>query len=302
VSDLGAADDGFHPIIDQDPYWTETTWWGFYAPDVPLGGMIYTLFRPAFGVASLVVQVWDADAVEPWRVPFSRCLWHLPMPAGELTDCSLGALRIQAIDPLHRYRVTHQDAQCTLDLEFAGLAAPFGTSDGGRGHFDQVCAVRGTVDVSGRRIEIDGSGGRDRSWYVRPDGRSLRAGYTFAVVDAGTHAVVHSFGSAEHPGEETSVLGGYLERGGERAKLVSGARHVVSRRRGHPDEVVIEAADAEGRRLELRGRVSASMASLSTPGMFAWMSTVDWTLDGAPAVGEDHDVWSPDLLALAAHP
>jgi hypothetical protein len=277
--------------------WTETTWWGFSAPEIPLAGMLYTLFRPNLGVASLVVQVWDGDAVEPWRIPYSRCLWHLPMPSADLTDCQVGALSITAVEPLHRYRLRHEDPRCTLDLEFTGLAEPFGTGTAAHGHFDQVGRFAGRLDLPGRTIAIDGPAGRDRSWYVRPDGHSLRAGYTYAVGGAGEHAVVHSFGLPGADPEETAVLGGYLERDGERAALTGGTRRVASRRRGHPDELVITAADASGRALELTGRVSASMASQSTPGMFAWMSLVDWSIDGRPGVGEDHDVWSPDRLA-----
>ena len=46
-----------------------------------------------------------------------------------------------------------------------------------------------------------------------------------------------------------------------------------------------------------RGTVTASLASASTPGMFAWMSIADWDIDGRLGHGEDHDVWSPDQLA-----
>jgi hypothetical protein len=96
------------------------------------------------------------------------------------------------------------------------------------------------------------------------------------------------------------VVGGYLVRDGEKAVLTGGTRTIVSRRRGHPDEIVIDATDELGRSLNVTGRVAASMASQSTPAMFSWMSVVDWTIDGAPGHGEDHDVWSPDLLARPA--
>ena len=156
--------------------------------------------------------------------------------------------------------------------------------------------MAGTVTIGDRTVAVDGPGGRDRSWYVRQDGRSLRAGYTFAVVDAGEHVFVHSFAPPDAEGDFTTVLGGYLERGGERADLTSGSRTVLGRRRGHPDHISIAVTDALGRRAAIEGTAFASMASQSTPGMFAWMSSVAWTVDGRPALGEDHDVWSPDVL------
>ena len=140
---------------------------------------------------------------------------------------------------------------------------------------------------------------RDRSWYVREDRRSLRAAYTYAVVDEGEHLVVHSRGVPGAEGDETLVLGGYLVRDGSTAGLVSGTRRVERRRRGHPDVLVVEATDAQGRTVVAAGSTFASLASQSTPGMFAWMSMCRWSVDGRPALGEDHDVWSPNLLARA---
>jgi hypothetical protein len=72
---------------------------------------------------------------------------------------------------------------------------------------------------------------------------------------------------------------------------------VIERRRGHPDVIEIDATDDVGRVLSVTGRTLASAASQSTPGMFAWMSIVEWTIDGRTGHGEDHDVWSPDHLA-----
>jgi hypothetical protein len=130
---------------------------------------------------------------------------------------------------------------------------------------------------------------------VRDDAKSMRAGYLYGAVDEHHHFLAFTRPASD---EETSpVIGGYLVRDGEKALLTGGTRRVASRRRGHPDEVALDATDALGRPLQVTGRVAASMASQSTPGMFAWMSLVDWSIDGRPGHGEDHDVWSPDRLA-----
>ena len=297
---LTAADDGFHPAVDPDPLWTETTWWGFMVPERSLGGMLYTLFRPNLGVASLVVQVWDADAVEPWRAPYARQLWHLPLPTTDLTSCEVGGLELERLEPLTRYRLGyHDEGLLTLDLEFRALTPPHEVPvGGGSGHLDQAGQVTGTLVLGGETIAVDAPALRDRSWYVRQDRRSLRAGYTYAIVDAGEHLVAHSRALPGVDADETAILGGYLVRDGVKADLVAGTRRVLRRRRGHPDALVVEATDAEGRTVVAEGTTFASLASQSTPGMFAWMSMCRWAIDGRPAVGEDHDVWSPDLLAL----
>jgi len=297
---LTADDDGFHPVADLDPLWTETTWWGFMVPERSIGGMLYTLFRPNLGVASLVVQVWDADAVEPWLAPYARQLWHLPMPTDDLTSCTVGGLTLERLEPLTMYRLAYEDADLlSLDLQYRALAPPHEVPvGGGSGHFDQACRVTGTLVLAGDEIAVDAPALRDRSWYVRQDRRTLRAGYTYAIVDEDEHLAVHSR-AVPDAADETVVIGGYLVRDGRKADLVAGSRRVERRRRGHPDLLVIEATDAEGREVSASGETFASLASQSTPGMFAWMSMCHWTVDGRPALGEDHDVWSPDLLATA---
>jgi hypothetical protein len=297
---LTADDDRFHPVAAPDPLWTETSWWGFLVPERSLGGMVYTLFRPNLGVATLVVQVWDGDAVEPWRAPYARQLWHLPMPDGDLTDCRVGGLHLECLEPLSAYRLRYADGDLLdLDLGYRGYGAPHEVPvGGGNGHLDQACHVRGSLSVGGEEVVVDGPGLRDRSWYVRQDRRTLRAGYTYAVVDEGEHLVVHSRAAGE--ADATTVLGGYLQRDGRKADLVGGTRTVTSRRRGHPDELLVEATDADGRTVTATGTAFASLASQSTPGMFAWMTMCRWSVDGRDAVGEDHDVWSPDLLAAEA--
>jgi hypothetical protein len=97
--ELTARDDSFHEPPVADPMWTETTWWGFLAPERPLGGMIYTLFRPNLGVATVVMNLWDAHAVEAWRAPYSRGQWHLPMPKAHHDDIEVGMLGNRCVEP-----------------------------------------------------------------------------------------------------------------------------------------------------------------------------------------------------------
>jgi len=299
---LTADDDRFHAVGDPHPLWTETTWWGFAVPERALGGMVYTLFRPNLGVATVVVNVWDGTAVEPWRSPYSRSQWHLPMPKADLDDLEVGMLGIRCVEPLRAYQLTYADGPAlTFDLQVEGVMAPHNVAaTEAFGHFDQLCHVTGAVSLAGEELVVDSLTVRDRSWYVRDDLRSMRSGYTYGAVDASEHFLAYSRPGDGDDVDGGDVFGGYLVRDGEKADLASGTRRVHGRRRGHPDEVEIEAVDTLGRALTARGRITASLASQSTPGMFAWMSIADWTIDGRRGHGEDHDVWSPDRLARRA--
>jgi hypothetical protein len=295
--DLTDADDRHHEVADPHPLWTETTWWGFFVPERRLGGMIYTLFRPNIGVASLLVAVWDAEATEPWRVPYHRSQWHLPMPTTDLDDTEVGGLRIRAVEPLRSYELSYADGDAlALELRVDAVAEPHvPIAEREAGHFDQLGHVTGALHLSGEEVAVDCLAIRDRSWYVRDDARSMQAGYLYGAAAEDHHVLAFTHPDGDEP--TSPVVGGYLVRDGQQAALTEGVRTVVTRRRGHPDEVTLEATDALGRSVSVAGRVTASLASQSTPGMFAWMSIADWTIDGRPGHGEDHDVWSPDRLA-----
>ena len=297
VSAASGADDLFHAVGDESPMWTETAWWGFYAADGSLGGIVYAFFRPNLGVATLVTSVWDAHHVEPWLVPYSRGLWHVPMPESDLDDVAVGYLRMRVVESLTRYELTYDDpGGLAFELCYEAAMEPnVVMSEPTLGHFDQLCRVTGLVRLGERSVDIDALAMRDRSWYVRDDLRSSRAGYTYGAVDTDEHFLAFS-----RPADEGRIHGGYLVREGKKGALVSGTRRVVSRRRGHPDEIDVVASDEHGRVITARGRVTASLASQSTPGMFAWMSIARWDIDGRVGYGEDHDVFSPDRLAAAS--
>lgn len=292
------ADDRFHRAAEAHPFWSETAWYGFSVPERRLAGCVYPLFRPRQGVCSVAVHVWDDSACEPWRVLYSRTQWHLPMPQGELTSCAVGGLELECLEPLRRYRVRYADGDLLrLDLEYTGLFAPHATGvGGGRGHLDQPCRVQGRLTLRGEHIPVDGFEMRDRSWHVRDDRRSTRASYSYGIASEREAFLAAAFYDAD----VCRVVAGFLWRDGAKHALTSGTRKVLERRDGHPLRVSISARDGAGRSLEVLGRCTSRLANQATPGMFAWLSLTEWESDGFSAVGEDQDVWSPDLLAEAA--
>jgi hypothetical protein len=290
------ADDGFHPPADPAPHWTETAWFGFHVAERGLAGTVYALFRPNLGVASLAVYVWDGSDPEPWRVPYGRCLWHQPFPAGDLTDLSLAGLRLRRLEPLARYALAYDDgARLRLDLRYEALLPPHGVGiEGGRGHLDQPCRVTGSLVLRGEAIAVDALDMRDRSWSLRDDLRSVRASYSYAIASARDGFLAAGFEIAG----ASRIVAGYLVRGGVKADLVGGTREVVERRAGYPLRVRLAARDALGRSLEAEGRCLSRLAQQATPGMFAWMSLAEWCFDGRSAFGGDQDVASPDRLPV----
>ncbi len=287
-------DDLFHAPSGAEPWWTETCWFSFGDPRLDLSGTFYPLFRRNLGVAALGVAIWDASAHEPWRARYHRTHWHLPFPSGELSDLSLAGLRYETLEPGWRYRVRYRDGDLLeVDLDYRGLIPVHEVGvAGGRGHLDQPCRFEGIVTLRGERHEVAGYDMRDRSWQLRADDRSTRAGYSYGIHGARDAFLAMSF----RIGAEDRVVAGFLLRDGEKADLVSGTRRTLRSAAGFPTEVVIEARDARGRELLAHGVTRNRLAHQASPGLFAFLSFTGWDFAGG-CYGQDQDIWSADWLA-----
>lgn len=297
---LSGSDDLLHPPAGDDRWWSETYWFSFDQPGPDLSATIYPLFRPNLGICSLGVSVWDGSAHEPWAVLYSRTYWHLRMPDTPATALDLEGLSYRCLEPLRRYRVTYRDADLIdLELEFTGLREPHAASHGpGAGHFDQPCRVEGSVSVRGSRVDIDTVGMRDRTWSPRPeDRRGAATAYTYGTASADEQFLLLTSVAGNEGTFTSGVFTGYLVREGVRSALVDARRSVVERRNGYPTRIEVQATDALGRALAASGTTRNRLANQATPSQFAWMSMTSWALEEGPAmIGEDQEVWSPDML------
>jgi hypothetical protein len=93
-----AQDDELHTPETDDPWIIETVWFSFMVPDRKMAGTVYLACRPNLSVCSLHVHVFDDTAYEPWRVPYWKSLWQLPMP-DSVNPCDLkeAGLRIDVL-------------------------------------------------------------------------------------------------------------------------------------------------------------------------------------------------------------
>jgi hypothetical protein len=295
---LTEADDRLHPPVTDDPWWTETAWFGFAVPDEGLCGSIYQLYRPNQGVMMAGVYVWAPGRDDLWELPYYRTYWHLPIPEGaHPLACELATgLTVSTLHPMRSYRLTYTDGdELRLDLTFDAIqpAQPFHVS-GGMGHLDQLGRVRGEMTLHGRTVAVDCFEMRDRSWTPRRETSArTRRGYTYGTADERTAFYVATSVGAD--GVDT-VLGGYVLDGGSIVPVTAGRREVRRDERLRPIAVDLDLVDERGRRHELHGDIASRLALPTTP-YFAWMSLARWrSADGWEGWGEDHDSWSPALL------
>lgn len=295
-------DDEFHPPTSDDPYWTETCWFTFAAPEHKLSGQLYPFFRPNQGVTSGGAFFWDTGGDQIWNCRYAKNFWHLPLPDQPLSDIELpNGIRYQVIEPLKQYRIRflcQDDGEAEVDLTFTAVCPPNYLGDG---HLDQPGRYQGTIRLGDDVYEVDAYGMRDRSWGPRSQfGATLhgavRGGYSYATAsDAdGFHALTMAYGEGDDP--DCTVIHGYYLRDGEYSRLVpgQGRRDVLERDpgTGAPTVVRIEAVDESGRELAATSRSVNRIGVHLNPNLWTWNCLSEWTFGDAVGWGEDHDNWS----------
>ena len=242
-------------------------------PERALGGMVYTLFRPNLGVATArragvgrrrrrAVAV----AVRPRACGTCRC-----RPATSTTSRS-GCLRLALPRAAARRTGSRYDGRrrARLDLRYDAVMEPHTTWPPAEafGHFDQLCRVTGTLTRRRRRA-------RGRLPTPCATGRGTcattcdRCGpATRTAPSTPTEHFLAFSRPAERRRRPTTAPSSAATSSATARRPPSREGHAAScrRRRGHPDEIEVDAVDADGRELVGHGPVTASLASQSTPG------------------------------------
>lgn len=293
---VGAAE-SFHAPTN-DPLWNESGWFGFAVPERDINGFVYYFHDARTGISGGGPAIWDPTGEETYDCLFYDWRWTQP-PTGALdyNDFTLpNSLCHRVIEPQQRYRLTYSALGLDLDLEWTALMEPhvLGAASAEHGHIDQPGHARGELTLHGEHIAVDCYSMRDRTWGPHRPGARQSGDYLWAVADPENHW--HALTMArDTPGPDT-VLGGYVVRGGERAELVSGERHVLQRRSGAPLRVVLDAVDDRGRPLHAEGDVRTALRWLGWPGRMTFWTLTAWRWDGLHGWGEDQEFFARDQV------
>jgi hypothetical protein len=300
---LVVEDDMFHPPATDDPWWTETVWYGWMVPERKILGYFYAVFRANQHIQFGGVLLVDEHAVLPWELPFFEYDWHLPMPEPpdlrDADDLLRGAMSLHCLQPGRVFEFGYERDELQFDLRWEALMQPLLTRhappfDHGS-HVDQLGHVTGTMTLHGETITVDCFAMRDRSWGLRRNGPQPKVGYCYA-----THSATEAFLAiaVERRGVD-GITGGFLMRDGEWSLLASGTRTATRDAEGRPATVVIDAVDQLGRPLHAVGKTHSRQVFLAYPSMFCWNSLASWQWGRAAGDelcagwGEDQDIWHP---------
>jgi hypothetical protein len=176
-----ASDEGRHEP-GPEPFWSESWYFDFFAPDGSVGGWVRLGIYPNLGVswyhAYLVgpdrqtIAVADLEVAVP-KAPSleirSSGLWADHICETPLDHWTLGneAQGLGVDDPATLYeRAPRGDlVPIAFDLEWETAGTPYHYVHTTR--YEVPCTVHGEILVGDERIELDGHGQRDHSWAVR---------------------------------------------------------------------------------------------------------------------------------------
>jgi hypothetical protein len=324
---ITARDTSFHePTSDPatGPPWGETNYFGFYNPDVPINGGIYTLFRPELGVVLSTVNLNSGRVETPQDADYWDSQVHLPIPAGaDIADFRLAnGLSIRAFDKPLSYQVDYDDGEGTeVHFTFSGLHAPYDIHDPEQdpmvaaqaeagswawgtaynGHFDATGHAVGEIVLRGRRHPLDCVTTMDHSWGPRGERHAHTMSWLHAHFSPqlAIHAIF-DFDAATN-GEELRLTHGYVMEDGEVHGLKAGSGR--TRRRGHyADEVTLRVVDRRDRTWELQGRAMTAFPWNAWPNVVGYNVLARWECRGLTGHGEIQDFFGVQTLSDLAHP
>jgi hypothetical protein len=288
--------DTFHDWDQNQPYWTETFWYGAWIPELAMTVYLYHWFRPVLGIYGGGCIVWNGEAYLPWDIPAFHYEVNLPLPARvDLRDLTLDCgTTLRTVREGECYEMSYARRGIELQLRFEGVTPPDivaakGMSEFFAGHIDQAGRYSGHLKIGSQRHEIDCFGIRDRSWGARIITDDIRMNYCHGQ----SQELAFVCYSRPLVGGE-SVFKGYLARDGRRLDLKGGNRRSIYR-----DQVLqrieLEIFDTEGRTLSATGFPMNRMVYEPYPNLITWLHLMRWQIGGETIYGEEQDVWSVPL-------
>ncbi len=193
---LDPEDEYTHPIEAAENF-NESMYFNVFDRAGKIGGWFRLANRPNEGRGEMSCCVY---------LPDGRIGFMFARPEGRTNDAfDGGGMKFEVIEPFKQLKVSYRGKLCllsnpqdmadpktafrnnpivpaTLELDYEGVSPMFGgepvNEDGSkieqnaeeafaRGHYEQHMAAKGSIEIEGKRFEIDGLGLRDHSWGPR---------------------------------------------------------------------------------------------------------------------------------------
>lgn len=256
---IAPVDDRRHtPGPGAKPLWNESWWFPFYEPAMRLGVVTRIGLLPMQRTANLWLLV-SRDGV----LVHDATRLALPLPDGDVdAGLQVGGLTYRCLEPLHRWRLTYEDAKVAMDVEWQAFSPvyqwpfpPDSTVEDVPRHVEQSGWVSGSLRLGGERIAVARAyGHRDHSWGGERDWAKMHHWYYTSGelgADLSFNAVKVWFA------EDAFVTVGCLWDGRETMHLDALDVTCTIGAAGEHTAGVVTARDARGRDWRFEGRVLA---------------------------------------------
>ena len=288
--------DTFHTYAPNEPYWTETVWFGAWIPEASISIYFYNWFRPVTGIYGGGLLVWDDTGHLPWDIPVYAYEVNAPLEQQvDLQNMSLPiGNRLQSLKEGMQYQMSFSRPEVELNMRFDGLLPPDETTTDGaseffNGHIDQPGHYTGTLRLRDQEYTIDCHGIRDRSWGPRVLGDDTCLGYFH-----GQSKDIAFLGYSKPGGETEEVFKGYTMLDGKKAEIKQGQRN-VRYKDGKLQHMDVKLEDSLGRTFDLYGRPLNRLIYLPYPNLVCTLSLMEWQTAQGTVYGEEQDAWSVPL-------
>jgi len=288
--------DTFHEYPADQPYWTETVWFGAWIPEASISTYFYNWFRPVLGIYGGGCLVWDGNGYLPWEIP----VYHYEVNAPLLADVDMRDMRLptgnwlRSVEEGQVYDMGYSAKGVDLQMRFTGLLPAEETSTEGAseffaGHVDQPGHYSGRLRLGEREYAIDCHGIRDRSWGPRILGDDIRLGYCH-----GQSADLAFLAYSTPGGEVERVIKGYVMIDGTKSAIREGTRRVCYQN-AQLRWVELSVVDELGRSLSVRGKPLNRFVYLPYAHLVTWLFLMEWETPKGVIYGEEQDAWSTQL-------
>lgn len=170
-----------HAPEQPDPYWQESFFIGWYDAQRRCGGHHHISFCPYQRLA----HVWSFLSVDGRIVARSQEN-AIPMPDADLDDVTVGTLHFVAGETARDLSLSIS-GDVRLELTYCAFTDPLeldfntGGLRLGKGHYESMGRVSGTIHLQDREIRVNGSAWQDHSWGPRKLNSHKSGRYFWAV-------------------------------------------------------------------------------------------------------------------------
>ena len=279
---LSALDDGNHEP-GPEPHWQESSLVAFADPARKVAGFHRIGIHP--NRASASIYSWT---MIDGRIVSCAKRTGLALPDGPVTATRLHGIRYDTPDPLRTCRIRVDRDGTATDVLFESYTGPVAMNmDGkgasiGKGHYDSLGRVTGTITAGGTVHSFDGVGFLDHSWGARDGASILAHRWIMAARDAENH--INTFPAWGAAGR---FMLGYMMLDGELANVAD----ITSEFALGDDHLAIAAVtatitDTLGRVVSLQGRsVDDYALQPYGEGYFCTHTPMTWTVRGETWAG-----------------